>query len=330
MGNNTDPLFKPDFQIGPIPVFGDVILAPMDGISDLPFRVLTRQMGSSVNITGFVNTDDILRNSHNLKTQLAFNPALERPLGFQIFGSDPHKILDAAVRLQDHDPDFIDINMGCSAKVIRRKGAGSELLASPSTIALIFKLLSSKLTIPVTGKIRLGLDDSTRNYIEIAHIIEDNGGKMLAVHARTRSQAYSGKADWLAIGEIKQAVSIPVVGNGDITSPEQIVQLRTLTGCDAVMIGRAAVGNPWLFAHSHRNQQNIQEIYNVIMAHMKSMVDFYGEQTATLLFRKHLKHYVSPFNPSRKHLTTLLQAKTITDVRANIDAILDQGVELTG
>lgn len=321
MANNNSTGPNPKFYIGPIPVYGDVILAPMDGISDLPFRVLTRQLGSAVNITGFINTDDILRNSRYLDSRLAFDPILERPLGFQIFGNDPHKILEAALRLQNHAPDFIDINMGCSAKVIRRKGAGSELLASPGTIALIFNLLTSKLNIPVTGKIRLGQDDDSRNYLEIARIIEDNGGKMLAIHGRTRAQAYSGKADWQAIAEIKQTVSIPVVGNGDVTLPDQINQMKLISGCDAVMIGRAAVGNPWLFSRSHRDLQSTEEIMRVTSTHLLSMVDFYGEETGVLLFRKHLKNYMIPFQLSRNLLATLMQAKTVTEVQMNLNVI---------
>ena len=189
----------------------------------------------------------------------------------------------------------------CSkCKVIRRKGAGSELMAKPDTVARIFSLLSKHLSVPVTGKIRLGIDDEHLNYLEIAHIVEDNGGKMLAVHGRTRVQAYTGQARWQPIAEIKQALTIPVIGNGDIVQPEQIDQMIAQTGCDAVMIGRAAVGNPWIIGRSHRDRQPITEVYTITRQHLQSMVDFYGEETGIILFRKHVKNYIKPCQSPRE------------------------------
>lgn len=316
------PSSPPSFYIDQIPVYGDVMLAPMDGISDLPFRVLTRQMGSAVNITGFVNTDDVLNQARYIEQRLAFDPLHERPLAFQIFGSNPYHILEAALQLQDLGPDFIDINMGCSARVIRRKGAGSELMAAPHTIAFIFQLLSHHLNIPITGKIRLGVDADHRNYLEIAHIIEDNGGKMLAVHARTRAQAYEGEADWQAIAEIKQAVSIPVIGNGDVTLPEQIDLLKRLTQCDGVMIGRAAIGNPWIFSRSHRDLQSPEEVQRILIHHLQETIAFYGESSGILLFRKHLKQYASAFQPSRAQYAALLQSTTLNKLLGNLNPLM--------
>ncbi|MCD4671305.1 MAG: tRNA-dihydrouridine synthase [Anaerolineaceae bacterium] len=325
MENTDAKLVKsPTFFIDSIPVYGDVLLAPMDGISDPPFRILTRKMGGAVNITGFVNTNDILRNADYLDKRLAFDPNIERPLAFQIFGSDPNLLLEAALRLQDRGPDFIDINMGCSAKVIRRKGAGSELMATPKTIAAIFKLLTRNLSIPVTGKIRLGIDDENLNHLEVAHIIEDNGGKMLAVHGRTRVQAYEGKANWHAIAEIKGAISIPVIGNGDIVEPEQIDQMKKMTNCDAVMIGRAAIGNPWIIAKSHRKRQPHTEIHRVMMEHLKSMIGFYGEDKAILLFRKHAKHYIASCDPPRAMFVSLLRSETLAEFTEICDEVFTQ------
>jgi tRNA-dihydrouridine synthase B len=314
----------PTFYIDDIPIRGDVILAPMDGISDMPFRLLTRKMGGAFNITGFVNTTDILNNARFLDERIGYDPQLERPIAFQLFGSDPDLLLESALRLQEREPDFIDINMGCSAKVIRRKGAGSELMAKPDTIARIFHLLSHHLSVPVTGKIRLGIDDSSLNYLEIAHIIEDNGGKMLAVHGRTRMQAYTGKAKWEPIAEIKDALSIPIIGNGDIVEPEQIDQLKTQTGCDAVMIGRAAIGNPWIIGRSHRDQQPKTEVYRVTTEHLKSLIDFYDESRAVILFRKYAKHYIKRCNPSREVFISLMRTETYAEFMKVFDSIFSR------
>jgi tRNA-dihydrouridine synthase B len=315
---------KPTFHIDTIPIYGDVILAPMDGISDLPFRLLTRRMGGAFNITGFVNTTDILNNASFLDERIGFDARQERPIAFQLFGSDPDLLLESALRLQEREPDFIDINMGCSAKVIRRKGAGSELMAKPDVIAQIFHLLSNHLDIPVTGKIRLGIDDANLNYLEIAHIIEDNGGQMLAVHGRTRVQAYEGKANWLPIAEIKNALSIPVIGNGDIIEPEQIDQMKSQTGCDAVMIGRAAIGNPWIIGRSHRDRQPVSDVYRTTIEHLESLIDFYGESRAVILFRKYAKNYIKRCDPSREVFISLMRAETLAEFTDILDLIFSQ------
>ena len=318
---------EPTFYIDTIPVYGDVILAPMDGISDMPFRLLTRRMGGAFNITGFVNTTDVMNNARYLEERIGFNAEQERPIAFQIFGSDPDLLLESALKLQERKPDFIDVNMGCSAKVIRRKGAGSELMAKPDTVARIFSLLNRHLSVPVTGKIRLGIDDSSLNYLEIARIVEDNGGKMLAVHGRTRVQAYTGQARWAPIAEIKQALSIPVIGNGDIVQPEQIDQMKSETGCDAVMIGREAVGNPWIIGRSHRDRQSLSEVYNVTREHLLSMIDFYGEETGIVLFRKHVKNYIKPCNPPRDTFISLMRAETLNEFSKTLDEIFANPVK---
>lgn len=314
----------PDFYIDTIPIYGDVILAPMDGISDLPFRLIARNMGGAFNITGFVNTTDVLNNASFLDERIGFDPQQERPIAFQLFGSDPELLLASALRLQEREPDFIDINMGCSAKVIRRKGAGSELLAAPETIARIFNLLSRHLSIPVTGKIRLGIDDANLNYLDIAHIIEDNGGKMLAVHGRTRAQAYEGNANWQPIAEIKHALTIPVIGNGDILEPEQIDQMKNQTGCDAVMIGRGAIGNPWLIGRSHRDRQPRSAVYRMTLNHLNSLIDFYGEARAVIIFRKYAKNYIKSCDPPKDLFIALMQTKTLAEFSVILDRIFSQ------
>ena len=318
---------SPNFYIDTIPIYGDVILAPMDGISDMPFRLITRKMGGAFNITGFVNTTDVLNNASFLDERIGYDPQQERPIAFQLFGSEPELLLESALRLQEREPDFIDINMGCSAKIIRRKGAGSELMANPDTIARIFKLLSHHLSVPVTGKIRLGIDDSSLNYLEIAHIIEDNGGKMLAVHGRTRVQAYAGNANWQPVAEIKDALTIPVIGNGDILEPEQIDEMKRQTGCDAVMIGRAAIGNPWIIGRSHRDRQPLSEVYRITTEHLASLIDFYGESRTIILFRKYAKNYIKPCNPPRNVFISLMRAETLAEFSDILDRIFSRAAD---
>jgi tRNA-dihydrouridine synthase B len=223
------PATTPSFYINNLPIYGDLILAPMDGFSDLPFRSICREMGSAMSYTEFIS-------AVNVSQQEELNPAIirklsylpeERPVVYQLFDNDPDSLLEAALRLQERGPDVIDINMGCSVRSVSGRGAGAGLLRSPIKIAHIFRKLSQALEVPITGKIRLGWDEEARNYLLVARIIEENGGALVAVHARTRAQGYSGEADWEAIAEVKQAISIPVIGNGDVRTVSDI-DLRSL------------------------------------------------------------------------------------------------------
>ena len=218
----------------------------MDGYTDLPFRLICKQQGSAASISEFINGIDIKQGHPHLPTKLQFSDE-ERPFAYQVFDDDPNRLLHAALELRKINPDFIDVNMGCSAKNVSNRGAGAGLLKDPQKIALIISSLVKNLDIPITAKIRLGWDDSTRNYLEVAKIIEDNGASAISVHARTRKQEYSGTADWQAIADVKQLVKIPVIGNGDIKIQADVARMMEQTGCDAVMIGRAAIGNPWIF-----------------------------------------------------------------------------------
>ena len=247
----ADPAAIPTFHVGPVPVYGDKILSPMDGYSDLPFRATCRELGSAMSYTEFINALDILQGHPYVAQKMAFLPQ-ERPVVFQIFDNDPQRLLEVALRVQDQEPDIIDINLGCSAKSVSNRGAGAGLLRTPLKVARIFRRLSGALEIPLTGKIRLGWDDDSRNYGLIARIIAENGGQMIAVHGRTKAQGYRGEADWDAIAEIRAAVEIPVIGNGDVRTPGDIQRMKAHTGCPAVMIARGAIGNPWIFAGQDR------------------------------------------------------------------------------
>ncbi len=297
---------QPSFFIGDIPIFGNAILAPMDGYSDLPFRSLMRSFGSAISYTEFINAMEVTpRLSPRIIQRIAFLPE-EQPIAIQILDNDPERILKASQILTQAQPDIIDINMGCSAKSVSNRGAGAGLLRVPQKIARIFELLSKNLNIPITGKIRLGWDETQRNYLEIARIIEDNGGKCIAVHGRTRQQAYSGMADWDAIATIKQSVKIPVIANGDVKTVADISAIQKHTACDAVMIGRAATTNPWLFKGLDRNQVTPQDIYQTLCKHLDLNLDFYGPSKGLVLFRKYASRYLFTAEMPREIRTELL------------------------
>jgi len=282
------------FQIGPLPIYGDLILAPMDGYTDQPMRRIARRFGSAMSYTEFINAMEVLYGHPHLEKRLTFT-AEERPLVYQIFDSEPERIIQAAIRLRQRNPDVIDINMGCSARSVSGRGAGAGLLRQPTKIAQIFNHLTHILDIPITAKIRLGWDEESRNYLEIAHIVEDNGGALIAVHARTRSQTYFGQADWPAIAEIKQTVNIPVIANGDVRTTADIRSIQAQTGCDAVMIGRGSFGNPWIFARRERDEVSIAETRAAMLEHLQETQNFYGDEYGMIVFRKHALGYLRPY-----------------------------------
>ena len=302
------------FHVGPLAIRGDLILAPMDGFSDLPFRSLCREFGSAISITAFVNAQELLTGHQRAWHELRFLPE-ERPVAFQIFDSSPERLLEAGRQVLRLSPDILDINMGCSVRCVSGRGAGAGLLREPEKIARIIGELSRSLPIPVTAKIRLGWDSGTRNYLDVAHAIQENGGAMLALHARTRDQGYAGEADWDAIAAVKQAVSIPVVGNGDVRSLEDVDRIRRHTGCDAVMIGRGAMGNPWIFSRRRKEDVTPHELASAIHLHLSRMVDFHGAARSAVLFRKHMVRYLEIHPPPEDLRRALLEATRVEDLR---------------
>lgn len=299
---------KASFFVGSIPIYGHTILAPMDGFSDQPFRSLARRLGSAMSYTEFVNAVDVINGNHHLEERLTFLEE-ERPVVFQIFDDDPARLLQAALILRERNPDIIDVNMGCSAKTVAGRGAGAGLLREPRKISEIFRALSIELDIPVTGKIRIGWDDDHLNHLEIARAVEDNGGSLIAVHGRTKQQAYRGEANWSAIAEIKAAVNIPVIGNGDVRKVADIQRMQDFAGCDAVMIGRGAIGNPWIFAGLDREEVGVNQVRETMLAHLDSMLEFYGAERGLILFRKHAARYISPFGLTTEQRETLLTSE---------------------
>jgi nifR3 family TIM-barrel protein len=320
MNQQNNP--APDFRVGKLPIYGRAILSPMDGYSDWPFRSICRQLGSAISYTEFINVNDILAVFKKVKPKMSFTEA-ERPVAIQIYGDDPDRILEAALRVQESGPDFIDINMGCPSKSIANRGAGVGLMRTPLKIARIFRKLSAVLQVPVTGKIRLGWDDDCLTYLLVARIIEENGGRLLALHARTRAQGYRGEADWDAIAKVVAAVKIPVIGNGDVSVVEDIPRRISQTGCAAVMVGRAAIDNPWIFAGLDRAAVSPQQVREMILAHLDRSLQFYGPERGLVLFRKYIARYLAPY-----HLPKDLRLKLLTSERPAEFLALLEDIEL--
>ena len=285
---NPTPI--PNFFVRDIPIYGDKILAPMDGYSDWPFRSICRALGSAMSYTEFVKVEKILSRSKEPAKRLYYEE-VERPITFQIYGDDPDLILKAALIVERLNPDIIDINMGCPAKSIADRGAGVGMMPTPLKIARTFKRLTAALKVPVTGKIRLGWDRN-KNYKLIARIVEEAGGSLIALHGRTREQRYSGNADWDAIAEVKSTVRIPVIGSGDVRSVSDIQRMKQHTNCDAVMIGRGAIANPWIFAGYDREQVPPELLHQTVREHLQKSIQFYGEQDGQRLFRKYAVQYL--------------------------------------
>ncbi|MCL4264647.1 MAG: tRNA dihydrouridine synthase DusB [Anaerolineae bacterium] len=305
---------EPLFHVGRVPVYGDVILSPMAGYSDVPYRALCRAYGSAMHYTEFVPVEALLGRqvAERFRMRLDKQPG-ERPMVFQIFGNDARLILQAAQRIVAWGPDVIDVNMGCSTRKVSGRGAGVGMMPQPELVAETFRLLSTHLPVPVTGKIRLGWDATQQNYLEIARIMADNGVALIALHGRTKIQKYDGRADWDAIARLKQTVSVPVIGNGDVQTPADIDRMKAHTGCDAVMIGRAAIGNPWIFARRRREDVGLADVVTAVRRHAHEMARYYGESFGLTQLRKHLKQYAVGFPQLEAMMPTLLTVTTLAE-----------------
>ncbi len=285
-------------QIGPYKLPNRVILAPMAGVTDRPFRQLCRRLGAGMVVSEMVSSNALLRGS--LKTLRRIDHRGEPgPRSVQIAGADPQAMADAARFNVDQGAQVIDINMGCPAKKVCKLAAGSALLRDEGLVADILSAVVGAVAVPVTLKIRTGWSPDRRNGVAIARIAEDSGIQALAVHGRTRNCYYSGAAEYDTIRHIKQAVTIPIIANGDIDSPEKAAQVLLHTGADAIMIGRAAQGRPWIFREithyldtgRRRSPAAPLEVKDILLEHLQNLHAFYGEHTGVRVARKHIAWY---------------------------------------
>lgn len=295
------------FSIGNVHMDGDLVLGPMAGVTDLPFRMLCKAYGVDLIYTEMVSAKGIMYNNKNTVDLLKTNE-FEKPVALQLFGSDPDILGEMAAKIENLNFDILDVNMGCPVPKIVNNHEGSALMDNPKLIGEIVKSLVAHTQKPVTIKIRKCFKEDKLNAVEIAKIAEANGACAIAVHPRSRAQFYSGKADWDVIRDVKKAVGIPVIGNGDVFSPEDYIRIKEHTGADAVMIARGAKGNPWIFKQikdyiktgTINPKPPIQEVAQVIRKHSRMMIDFKGEEMAMREMRKHLAWYTAGYHDSAK------------------------------
>lgn len=317
MKSNRSPLEK---------LQGRAVLAPMAGITDSPFRLLCRRFGAAMVYSEMLSAEGLAR-GHGKTWRMAVHRPEERPIALQLFGKRPEAFAEAVRRAEELAPDFFDLNFGCPAPKVVRSGGGSALLREPETVAAIARAAVRVARRPVLAKIRSGWEVGSENAVEVARILEDCGVAAIAVHGRTRSQLFTGRADWSVIARVRQAVSIPVIGNGDINSGQDAERMLKETGCDLVMVGRAALGAPWIFLEINQTLSGMPagssrppwpRRLEIIREHLDLMIAAKGEARGVLEMRKHLGWYIKGMPGAARLRQELMKAET----RKRIEEIL--------
>ncbi len=294
-------------KIGNVTLENNLVLAPMAGVCDLPFRMLCKEQGAGLICMEMVSAKGIYYRNKNTEILLTAMPE-ERPVSLQLFGADPYIMSEMAKQIEERPFDILDINMGCPVPKVVNNGEGSALMKDPKLAYEIISAIVKAIKKPVSVKIRKGFDEAHVNAVEIAKIAEAAGASAIAVHGRTREQYYSGKADWDIIRQVKENVAIPVIGNGDIQNAQDVILRKEQTGCDGFMVGRAVQGNPWIFHQilhyletgEQLPKPGIEEVARMVLRHAKSQIAFKGEVTGMREMRKHAAWYTSGYKNSAK------------------------------
>jgi tRNA-dihydrouridine synthase B len=322
-------------RIGSVTIESPFLLAPLAGVSDSPFRRLAREQGAAAVYTEMVSADGLARGNRATLDYCAFEPE-ERPIGIQLFGSDPGVMADATRLLCElpaaRRPDLIDVNMGCPVRKVVNRKAGAALLGDVPRLQAIVRSMAEASTVPVTAKVRLGWDGQSQNVVDVALALEDAGAQAVAIHARTRAEKFEGRAHWELIGEAKRAVGIPVIGNGDVRSPADALRMLESTGCDAVMLGRAAFGDPWVFRRVrafHERGESLPpptaaERLEAGLRHLRMMAASVGPDAAAREMRKHVAWYIRGLPNSARVREQVNRTRSLEEMASLLRGYLDE------
>ena len=315
-------------QIGNVVLENNVFLAPMAGVTDLPFRLICKEQGAGLLCMEMISAKAVHYNNKNTEALMEIHPD-EMPVSLQLFGSEPDIMAETAARISERQFAILDINMGCPVPKVVNNHEGSALMKNPKLAGEIINAVAKSISKPVTVKIRKGFDDNSVNAVELAKIAEANGAAAVAVHGRTREQYYSGKADWDIIRQVKEAVSIPVIGNGDVTDAVSAAKMLNETGCDGIMVGRASRGNPWIFREINAyldtgkiiERPTKEEVRSTILKHAALQLKYKGEYIAIREMRKHVAWYTTGLPHSAKLRQMVNGMETVAELEEGIQSL---------